>query len=66
MVVKWKKLVDKIIKSWNRKDLALKIEDIILWNNLWNYDIKPYDRIIFEKTENWNKIIEINKRWDIY
>jgi len=79
MVQKWKKLVNKVVKSWTRLDLADKIEDIILWNNLSKYDIKPYEwfknqyrvriwdyRIIFEKSRPWNRIIKINKRWDIY
>ena len=79
MVKKWKKLVDKVVKSWWRLDLADKIEDIICWKNLDNFDIVPYEwfknqyririwdyRIIFEKSDLWNKIIKINKRWDIY
>lgn len=79
MVKSWQKLVDKTIKSWSRKDLASKVEDVIKWKNLDKYDIKPFEwvknqfrvriwdyRIIFEKTDAWNKIIKINKRWDIY
>jgi len=79
MVKSWEKLVLKIVKSWSRKDLALKLENILNWNNLEKYDIKPMEwtknqfrvriwdfRIIFEKSDNWNNIIKIDKRGDIY
>jgi len=72
-------LVDKVVKSGWRLDLADKIDDIILGKNLEKFDIIPYEwfdnqfrvriwdyRIIFEKSNSWNKIIKINKRWDIY
>lgn len=79
MVQKWKKYVDKIIKSSSRIDLADKVEDIINSRNLDLYDIVVLEwtknqfrvriwdyRIIFEKNVSKNRIIKINKRGDVY
>lgn len=79
MVKKWKKLTDKFTKSGGRSNLATDVENIEKWINLELYDIKPllwfkdqfrvrlWDyRLIFEKTDNWNKILKIDKRWDVY
>ena len=78
MVKKYKKFILKMPENY--RDKLEELEENILNNsNLEDYDIKPYlgfenqyrvriwnYRIIFEKQENWNKILQINKRWDIY
>ena len=79
MIQKWRKLVNKVVLSWNRKDLANKVENIVEWRNLEKYDIIPYEwkknqfrvriwdyRMIFEKWLKGSRIVKIDKRWDIY
>ena len=75
-------MVEKFIKFIEKspfKSVFLKILKDILDNNLWDYDIKPIEwskdmfrlrkwsvRFIFKRTPSWNKIVNINNRWDVY
>jgi len=69
----------KFIEKSQHKDLYLQIVRDIYDNNLCTYDIKPFAwkpwffrlrvgkiRFIYRKTDGWNKIIDIDNRWDIY
>lgn len=69
----------KFIEKSPIKEILLDILKDIYENNLGNYDIKPMQwykdtyrirkwtiRFIFKKTESWNRIIKIDKRWDVY
>lgn len=77
MTEAYKKFILKQIPDYSKR--LLKLEKDIYENNLENYDIKPMEwlkncfririwdfRIIFEKSENWNKILKVNKRWNVY
>jgi len=77
MVKKYKKFILKSPMFLRGK--LYKVEKDIFDDNLSQYDLKSYEwfknqyririwnyRIIFEKSDLWNKIIKINKRWDIY
>lgn len=69
----------KFIEKSPYKDRFLKVIEDIYTNNLSQYDVKPLMgkpwlfrlriwtvRFIFEKTDHWNIIKEVNNRWDIY
>jgi len=69
----------KFIEKSQHKDLYLQIVRDIYDNNLSTYDIKPLAwkpwffrlrvgkiRFIYRKTDEWNKIIDVDNRWDIY
>ena len=75
MVEKFLKFIEK---SPIRNTLLIILKDIYE-DKLDNYDIKSMQwykdmyrirkwniRIIFKKTKNWNMIIKIDKRWDVY
>ena len=75
-------MVEKLIKFLEKsqnKDLYLQILRDIYDNNLDQYDIKPLKwksgffrlrvwkiRFIYRKTSEWNRIVDINSRWDVY
>ena len=75
MVKSWEKYINK---SPLKKELNEIIKDISD-NNLWEYYIKKlvwYDslfrirvgkiRIVFEKRTDWNYIVAVDTRWQIY
>ncbi len=78
MVKKYKKFILKMPEYYRDKLYELE-QKILRGENLENYDVIPckwfknqfrvriWDyRIIFEEKDSQNKIIKINKRWDIY
>ena len=69
----------KFIEKSQHKNLYLQIVRDIYDNNLSKYDIKPLAwkpwffrlrvgkiRFIYRKAHGWNKIVDIDNRWDIY
>ena len=75
-------IVEKFIKFIEKsqyKDLYLQIVRDIYVDNLSQYDIKPLVwkkwffrlrvwkiRFIYKKTLKWNRIVDVDNRWDIY
>lgn len=75
MVKSWEKFISKNKLKW---ELQKVIEDISN-NNLSDYSIKKLNwyedyyrirkwkiRIVFTKNDEWNKIIAVDTRWNIY
>ncbi len=69
----------KFIAKSQFKGILLKVLQDIYDDNLSKYDVKTIEwkkwyyrlrkgniRFIFKKTENWNRVIDIDNRWDIY
>ena len=75
-------MVEKFLKFIEKspiKDVLLAILRDIYNGNLGGYDIKLMQgykdvyrirkwsiRIIFKRTKNWNRILKIDNRWDVY
>lgn len=75
-------MVEKFLKFIEKspiKDVLLAILRDIYNDNLGGYDIKLMQgykdvyrirkwsiRIIFKRTKNWNRILKIDNRWDVY
>lgn len=75
-------MVEKFIKFIEKspiKNVLLAILRDIYNDNLKDYDIKPMQwykdvyrlrkwtiRFIFRKTKDWNRILRIDNRWDVY
>ena len=75
-------MVEKFIKFIEKspiKNVLLAILRDIYNDNLEDYDIKPIQwykdvyrlrkwtiRFIFRRTKDWNRILRIDNRWDVY
>ena len=75
-------MVEKFIKFIEKsplKNVLLTILRDIYNDNLEGYDIKPMQwhkdvyrlrkwtiRFIFRRTRDWNRILKIDNRWDVY